>query len=98
MILFFTAIQNVFITIIMEGYEENRKKTQSQSKMIADTMREQAQAQKLLTATQNELEEDEYLDDKEMVIGKLKLNTSRVERMIDEMGKLLDDIENSSFK
>lgn len=37
-------------------------------------------------------------DDKEMVIGKLKLNTRRVERMLEEMDQLLDEIDKSRIK
>jgi hypothetical protein len=33
MILFYTAVQNVFVTIIMEGYEESIKERE-QKKMI----------------------------------------------------------------
>jgi len=40
----------------------------------------------------------EHQDDKEMVIGKLKLNTKRVERMLDELEQLLDEIEKSRIK
>ena len=33
-----------------------------------------------------------------MVIGKLKLNTKRVERMLEEMDLLLDEIDKSRIK
>ena len=41
---------------------------------------------------------DDYTDEKELVIAKMKLNTKRVEKMISEMDVLLDDIEKSVFK
>lgn len=53
MILFYTAVQNVFVTIIMEGYEESIKERE-QKKMIE---RKEAQERENFEKNLEEIEE-----------------------------------------
>ena len=40
----------------------------------------------------------ESMNDKDMVISKLQLNTKRIDKILDEMGNILDEIENTPLK
>lgn len=57
MILFYTAVQNVFVTIIMEGYEESIKERE-QKKMI-----ENKEAQERENFEKNLEEIEEVIED-----------------------------------
>ncbi|KAL4456091.1 hypothetical protein ABPG74_014052 [Tetrahymena malaccensis] len=97
MILFFTAVQNVFITIIMEGYDDSKRDKSNEVKESEE------EAQKLDQDV--EPEEDNIIQnvgqsksDKDMVLNKLRINTKRIKKILDEMESAYKKIGEAKLK
>ncbi|CAD8150420.1 unnamed protein product [Paramecium pentaurelia] len=98
MIVFFTAVQSVLIAIIMEGYDEinaQRKRENNQDEKIKDEILDQIQKEQ--EEISKSVRNDEQDDDKEIIISKLNLYMRRIDRMLEDLDLMADEIENANI-
>ncbi|CAK84973.1 unnamed protein product (macronuclear) [Paramecium tetraurelia] len=98
MIVFFTAVQSVLIAIIMEGYDEinaQRKRENNQDQKIKDEILDQIQKEQ--EEISKSARNDEFDDDKEIIISKLNLFMRRIDRMLEDLDLMADEIENANI-
>lgn len=104
MILFYTAVQNVFVTIIMEGYEESIKEKEYKKLIEEKEEKEKANLYENLINLSIEEEEDLFpatstplTPEQQSGLSKLKTNGRKVDKVLDEMLKIEEEIQKSEL-
>ncbi|EGR27311.1 hypothetical protein IMG5_198190 [Ichthyophthirius multifiliis] len=97
MIFFFTAVQNIFIIIVMDGYESYKNEKQKNKKQkIKQNQQINSRDDFYDNFENNQLDViKKEENDKEIVIGKLKINKKRVKLILQEMDNIYQDLQNN---
>lgn len=97
---FYTLLSNVFVALVMEGYEISKKKKEKQMNSIKKKQKEDEQQLfkekifKIINQSQEQVDTSS-MDDKQLLLQKLHVNTQRMDYILDDLQNLLTDIQKS---
>lgn len=101
MILFYTAVQNVFVTIIMEGYEESIKEREHKQMLETKEAEERENFENNLERIEEQPEESmpspDLTPEQQSGVIKMRKNGRKVEMILEELSKVFNEVNESEL-
>lgn len=101
MILFYTAVQNVFVTIIMEGYEESIKEREHKQMLETKEAEERENFEINLERIEEQPEESmpspDLTPEQQSGVIKMRKNGRKVEMILEELSKVFNEVNESEL-